>query len=91
MKTVLILMLFLGLAMSGCSSSTPTTGINTTALFTKNCAACHVTIADARQIAGTSTNLTISGIITNGRGGMPAFKNKLTAAQIVALTNLIVK
>jgi mono/diheme cytochrome c family protein len=61
-------------------------------IFTQNCAGCH-TLADAGASGATGPNLdqlkpdqaTVKRQVTNGGGGMPAFKDKLSAQQIDAV------
>jgi cbb3-type cytochrome c oxidase subunit III len=65
-------------------------------LFTQQCGSCH-TLADAGTTGTIGPNLDQAkpGLdraiaqITNGGGGMPAFKGKLTPEQITALSNYV--
>lgn len=67
-------------------------------LFESNCGSCHV-LADAGTSGTIGPNLdqakpTLQRAITqitNGGGGMPAFKGELTAAQIRALARYVVR
>ena len=62
------------------------------ALFTDNCGSCH-TLSDAGTsgIAGPALvdagldAETVTGIVSSGRGGMPAFDDTLSAADIEAV------
>jgi mono/diheme cytochrome c family protein len=59
------------------------------AVFTANCSACH-TLADANAKGSVGPNLdelkpdaaTVARQVANGGGGMPAFKDSLSAKQI---------
>lgn len=65
-------------------------------LYLQHCAACHGANGKAQTALGkkfeaddlTASNASVSKIIryiTNGRGDMPSFKKKMTAAQISSL------
>jgi mono/diheme cytochrome c family protein len=64
--------------------------------FTQNCAACH-TLKDAGATGNVGPNLddlkpdapTVQRQVTNGGGGMPAFKGTLTPAQIQAVAQYV--
>jgi mono/diheme cytochrome c family protein len=64
--------------------------------FTQNCAACH-TLKDAGAAGNVGPNLddlkpdapTVQRQVTNGGGGMPAFKGTLTPAQIQAVAQYV--
>lgn len=68
------------------------------AIYTRYCANCHgadgsSNTAKGREleapvIKGTSVSRTIK-VVTNGDGDMPAFKKKLTKAQITAVANYV--
>jgi len=65
-------------------------------LFTQNCAACH-TLKDANATGQIGPNLddlkpdqpTVQRQVTNGGGGMPAFKGQLSDAQIQAVAQYV--
>ena len=68
-------------------------------LYVSNCASCHGSDGksntvkgrqlDADDISGgTSTSKTIR-LVTNGRGDMPSFKRRLTAAQIKSIAGYV--
>jgi mono/diheme cytochrome c family protein len=65
-------------------------------LFTQNCAGCH-TLADANASGQRAPNLdelqapkeTVERQVTNGGGGMPAFKNRLSAQQIETIATYV--
>ena len=69
------------------------------ALYQANCARCHGADGKANTPKGRSTEADdISGgmstsktirIVTNGKGNMPAFGRKLTAAQIRSIANYV--
>jgi mono/diheme cytochrome c family protein len=81
-----------------------TTGTSTTTVasaegekvFASNCAQCH-TLAAAGSTGQVGPNLdsiapdeeTVKAIVTNGRGGMPAFADVLTDAQIDAVASYV--
>ena len=72
-------------------------------LYQQNCARCHGADGKSETELGKlfdAPDLTsrkvqkmgkkqISRVIVNGKGGMPAFKKKLTAAQIASLTGYV--
>jgi mono/diheme cytochrome c family protein len=66
------------------------------ALFAANCAGCH-TLADAGASGEVGPNLDdtqpardlVLDRVTNGRGGMPAFKGKLTEQEIAELAGYV--
>ena len=66
------------------------------AVFSDNCGDCH-TLSDAGTsgIAGPSLDgagldaETVAGIVRGGRGGMPAFGDSLSAAQIQAVADYV--
>ncbi len=68
-------------------------------LYMSNCASCHgsngkAETAKGRQLdaddisGGTSTSKTVR-LVTNGKGDMPSFKKRLTAAQIKSIANYV--
>jgi mono/diheme cytochrome c family protein len=65
-------------------------------VFTQNCAACH-TLKDANATGQIGPNLddlkpdqqTVQTQVTNGGGGMPAFKGTLNQAQIQAVSQYV--
>jgi mono/diheme cytochrome c family protein len=65
-------------------------------VFTQNCKGCH-TLKDARATGSVGPNLddlkppqaTVVRQVNNGGGPMPAFKGKLTAAQINAVSTYV--
>lgn len=66
------------------------------ALFTANCAGCHV-LADAGAAGAVGPNLDesqppvklIVDRVTNGKGGMPAFKDSLSEEEIEAIADYV--
>ena len=85
------------LLIASCSekSSAPSTKLNGENIFAGNCARCHGEkgVKDSRTpnlqtIALDKTGLVKS--ITYGKGHMPAFEDKLSAAEISAVADLIV-
>ncbi|MGK2877005.1 MAG: c-type cytochrome [Solirubrobacterales bacterium] len=71
-------------------------GVDAAALFTENCAGCHVlTAANATGTVGPNLDNTafdeaaIVKQIENGRGAMPAFKGKLSPEEIEALAKYV--
>jgi len=78
-------------------TSTPAPAANAgKQLFTSNCSTCH-TLADAGAKGAVGPNLDqlrpgpdlVTHQVTNGGGGMPAFANKLTAAQIKQVADYV--
>jgi len=77
---------------------TPTPAINAAAIFQQRCSPCHGTnregvvgpslIAAALQARGRSDEY-IRETITNGRGGMTAWKGTLSSAEIEALIRFL--
>jgi mono/diheme cytochrome c family protein len=65
-------------------------------LFTQNCAGCH-TLGDANATGNVGPNLddlkpdqaTVDRQVTNGGGGMPAFKGQLSDAEIQAVSQYV--
>jgi mono/diheme cytochrome c family protein len=65
-------------------------------LFTQNCASCH-TLKDANASGKVGPDLddlkpddaTVQRQVTNGGGGMPAFKGQLSAAEIKAVAQYV--
>ena len=100
MRKTVFATLFILLVIASCTkkstpSTTNTAGIDGAAIFSKNCARCHGPqgIKDARTpnlqtIAIDKAQMVNS--ITNGKNHMPVFKDKLSAAQISAVADLIV-
>lgn len=73
-----------------------TAGLDGKALFTSNCAGCH-TLADAGTSGTSGPNLDdlkpndalVTKQVTNGGGGMPAFKGTLSAEEIAAIAKYV--
>jgi mono/diheme cytochrome c family protein len=65
-------------------------------LFTQNCAGCH-TLGDANATGNVGPNLddlkpdeaTVNRQVTNGGGGMPAFKGQLSGPEIQAVSQYV--
>ena len=65
-------------------------------VFTSNCASCH-TLADAGASGSVGPNLddlkpdeaTVKNQVTNGGGGMPAFGDQLSDAEIAAVAKYV--
>jgi mono/diheme cytochrome c family protein len=86
------------------SKSTPTTttttggAANGKALFSENCASCH-TLADADANGTVGPNLddvqpsksVVVRQVTDGGGGMPAFGDRLSTAQIAAIAGYVAR
>ena len=94
-------LLGVGLVLAACSGGTttpPDPAIDTAAIFTQNCAPCHGANREGRigpnltaaslQSRGRSEQY-IRDTITSGRGGMPAWKDKLSSAEIEALAKFL--
>jgi cytochrome c6 len=99
---VSLIALSAALALAACGgsdegTSTPAPAANAgKQLFTSNCSTCH-TLADAGAKGAVGPNLDqlrpgpdlVTHQVTNGGGGMPAFANKLTAAQIKQVADYV--
>ncbi len=94
------LMRFLLLAVVGLFlAAVPARAQDAAGLFKAKCAACHGADGGGNTAVGKSlklrdlrsadvqkqTNEELTAIITNGKGGMPAYKDKLTGDQIKEL------
>lgn len=104
MRKTVIFTLFTLLAIASCTKKSAPTGTASAdgpAIFSKNCARCHGAqgVKDERTPNFQTYNIDKQHIInsvTNGKitegkkEHMPAFKDKLTAAQISAVADLIV-
>jgi cytochrome c6 len=79
-------------AASSGEAAAPAGAADGKAVFTDNCGTCH-TLSDAGTsgIAGPALDgasldaETVAGIVRSGRGGMPAFRDTLSAADIEAV------
>ena len=92
-----IFLVFSNSAQATISSSE--TAASPRSLYVSNCASCHGTngkaqTAKGRKLeandisGGTSTAKTIR-IVTSGKGDMPSFKKRLTAAQIKSIADYV--
>ena len=80
-------------AGTGVTAEKPTDGKS---IFAANCGSCH-TLADAGTSGATGPNLDeskpsaqlVTDRVTNGKGGMPSFKDSLDAAQIEAVSEYV--
>ena len=80
-------------AGTGVTAEQPTDGKS---IFQANCASCH-TLADAGTTGQVGPNLDdakpskalVADRVTNGQGGMPAFKDSLDAEQIQAVADYV--
>lgn len=101
MKKTILCICALVLAVASCSKKTaPTTDakevvISGTNIFSGNCARCHGPqgIKDERTPNLQTIALDKAGLvnsITYGKGHMPSFQDKLSAAEISAVADLIV-
>ena len=101
MRKILFAFVLIVISIASCSKkSAPTTvakakGIDAVKIFADDCARCHGVqgIKDSRTpnlqtIALDKSQLVTS--ITNGKGHMPAWKDKLSPAEISAVADLIV-
>ena len=91
------------LSALGAWLSAPTRADDGAATFKSKCAACHGADGSGNTAVGKSmkirdlssadvqkqTDEQLAGIITNGRGAMPAYKDKMTADQIKELVAFI--
>lgn len=71
------------------------TGADGAAVYAQNCAGCHGPqgegSANAPRLQGVSAHGAeyVTNIVTNGRGGMPAWAGRLTAEEIAAVVNYV--
>jgi len=99
---VLTGLIAIGLAGCGGSASTSSGGSplhvpNGKTIFEDNCGMCHA-LADAKTNATAGPNLDVArptksetvGAVTNGAPGMPAYKHKLSEAEIQAVAEYVV-
>jgi mono/diheme cytochrome c family protein len=97
MKKIVFVMIAGLLAIASCSKKSAPAGtaaIDGSAVFANNCARCHgaAGIKDSRTPNLQTIPLDKAGLvhsITYGHEKMPAFKEKLTAAEISAVADLI--
>ena len=95
---------FLLLAVVGfCIAAVPARAQDTAGLFKSKCGACHGADGSGNTAVGKSmkirdfasadvqkqTDEELTATITNGKGGMPAYKDKLTGDQIKQLVAFI--
>ena len=102
MKKIMLSAIVLVLAIGSCSKkSVPTketakeVAVNGAALYSGSCARCHGAegVKDSRTPNLQTIALDKAGLvksITYGKGHMPAFEDKLSAAEISAVADLIV-
>lgn len=61
------------------------------AIYTKNCAGCHgangTTVSGWKKAVKSMSEGQVESVVTNGKGAMPAFGKKLSAAQIEAVSH----
>ncbi len=98
MKKLAFAAIVLTIAIASCSKKTTATAAASpdgAKIFAGNCARCHgdMGVKDSRTPNLQTIDLDKSGLvnsITHGKGHMPAFEDKLTAAEISAVADLIV-
>ncbi len=98
MKKITLCVIVLVFAIASCSKkSAPAaaSAIDGAAVFSSNCARCHGAegVKDSRTPNLQTIGLDKGGLvnsITKGKGHMPAFEDKLSAAEISAVADLIV-
>lgn len=98
MKKIYFAFIVLSVAVTSCSkksTATAAAGPDGAKVFAGNCARCHGDqgVKDSRTPNLQTIALDKAGLvqsITKGRGHMPAFEDKLTAAEIAAVADLIV-
>jgi mono/diheme cytochrome c family protein len=80
------------------AQSAPTSALLANPVFQKNCAKCHGKTGEGRHFGGPSlispkvsgaSNDDLIAIITNGKGHMPKYSDKLTADEISTLVQQI--
>jgi mono/diheme cytochrome c family protein len=99
MKKASLFALTVIIAIASCTQKAAPTAsqktIDGATVFSKNCARCHGPqgVKDSRTPNLQTIALDKAGIVhsvTNGKNHMPAFKDKLSAAEISAVADLIV-
>lgn len=98
MKKIMFAFVVIVISIASCSKkSAPTTvkALDGAPIFANNCARCHGAdgIKDSRTPNLHTIALDRAGLvksITHGKGHMPAFEDKLSAAEISAVADLIV-
>lgn len=71
----------------------PTTTVDASAVFTANCVSCHGNNLEGsvgpnlQKVGAEYSKDQIDAIVTNGRGGMPSFKDKLTKDEITSVAD----
>ena len=89
---IIAAILIVAVASSCHKKAAPVKTNDTVALFGENCAKCHGangTEGKAPHLTGSLSKNEIVSYVTNGHGKMPAFKDKLTSAQIDAIAGLV--
>jgi len=102
--TIALVLLWLAVFVSRSANASPTNGGDTASVYNSKCASCHGHDGRARSMHAKhehARDLTsaewqdsvsderIYNSISNGKGKMPAFKKKLSDAQIDELVNYV--
>lgn len=96
--TIAVCSLFFALTATFAQTQTADTTLITNPVFQKNCAKCHGKIAEGRRFGGPSLSSEkntadradgLRYIITNGKGRMPKYVNKLTSEEVETLVQQI--
>ncbi len=99
MKKVIFAFVVIAISIASCTKkSAPTTDVKQSdgaTVFAGNCKGCHGAegVKDSRTPNLQTIALDKNGLInsiTHGKGHMPAFEDKLSAAEIAAVADLIV-
>ena len=102
MKKIMLAFIILTIAVASCTKkAAPTTDVakekvyDGASIFAHNCSGCHGAqgVKDSRTPNLQTISLDKTGLvnsITNGKGHMPAFADRLSTAEISAVADLIV-
>jgi cytochrome c5 len=94
---IFIAFVFIGFAAMA-QTPMPNSALTENPIYRKNCAKCHGKTAEGRHFGGPSlisektsatSADTLSNIITNGKGRMPKYANKLTPDEVSTLVRQI--
>ena len=91
---------FAALAQSAPAAIASSDAVSPRSLYMQNCAKCHGANGKAQTTLGkkleaddltasTASTAKIIRTVTNGRGGMPSFKKKLSKAQITSVAGYV--
>jgi mono/diheme cytochrome c family protein len=91
----------IGLVSVDAAAKTNGNAVSSRSLYATHCASCHGSDGrsntkrgretEADDISGGISTSKIVRVVTNGKGDMPSFKRKLTAAQIASIARYVAK